>query len=165
MKISATIDYAASPQDVFAMLADQDFQTRKCAATGAHRHTASIRTQGDRTIIVSTRDLPTDDFPHFVKNMVGPTLAVTETQDWGPPGTDGTRLGRLTVDIPGTPIDLAGTLSLAPGGQGSVETVEGDLKARIPLIGHKIEKAAAPAIQSAIRVESETGKAWLATRT
>ena len=164
MKISATIDYAATPQAVFAMLADQDFQARKCAATGARSHTVSISTQGDHTTIVSTRDLPTDDFPNFVKSMVGATLAVTETQDWGPPGAHGTRQGTLTVNIAGTPIDLAGTLSLGPGGRGSVESVQGDLKARIPLFGGKIEMAAAPAIESAIRVETETGQAWLAAR-
>jgi hypothetical protein len=163
MKISATIDYAATPQEVFAMLADEDFQARKCAANGARRHVVSIESEDELTTIVSTRDLPTDDLPSFVRSIVGDTLTVTETQEWGPPGTDGTRSGRLTVNIVGAPIDLAGTLLLAPGGQGSVETVEGDLKARLPLIGDKIEKAAAPAIQSAIRVESETGEAWLAT--
>jgi|SRR5450631_1988435 len=164
MKISATLDYAATPQKVFAMLANEDFQARKCAAHGARSHAVSVGTQGDRTTIVSTRDLPTDDLPSFVRNIVGDTLTVTETQDWGPPGTDGTRSGTLTVDIVGAPIDLKGTLLLAPGGQGSVETVEGELKARIPLIGDKVEKAAAPAIQSAIRVESETGETWLATK-
>ena len=163
MKISATFDYAAPPHEVFAMLADEDFQTRKCAATGALSHSVSISTQGDRTVIVSSRDLPTEDFPDFVKSIVGATLAVVETQDWGPAGQDGARQGTLTVEIAGAPIDLAGTLSLAPAGGGSVESVDGDLKARIPLIGAKIEKAAAPAIESAIRVERETGQAWLGT--
>jgi Protein of unknown function (DUF2505) len=163
MKISSTVEYAATPEAVFAMLSNEDFQARKCVATGARRHSVSISAQGDRTVIVSSRDLPTDDFPDFVKRMVGATLAIRETQDWGPPGTDGARQGLLTVDIAGAPIDLAGTLSLAPGGQGTVETVEGDLKAGIPLIGGKIENAAAPAIRSAIRVEKETGQAWLGT--
>ena len=162
MKISATFDYAATPHEVFAMLADQDFQARKCAATGALSHTVSISARGDRTVIVSSREMRTDEFPDFVKSLVGATVAVTETQDWGPAGTDGARRGTLTVDIASAPIDLDGTLSLAPGGQGSVESVEGDLKARIPLIGAMIEKAAAPAIESAIRVERETGQAWLA---
>lgn len=163
MKISATFDYAATPHDVFAMLIDEDFQARKCVATGALSHSVSVSAQGDRTVIVSNRDLPTDGFPDFVKSLVGATLAVTETQDWGPAGPDGARQGRLTVDIAGAPIDLAGTLSLAPAAQGSVETVDGDLKARIPLIGSKIEKAAAPAIESAMRAERETGQAWLGT--
>ena len=161
MKISATFDYAATPHDVFAMLIDEDFQARKCVATGALSHSVSVSAQGDRTVIVSNRELPTDGFPDFVKSLVGATLAVTETQDWGPAGPDGGRQGRLTVDIAGAPIDLAGTLSLAPAGQGSEESVDGELKARIPLIGGKIEKAAAPAIESAIRAERETGQAWL----
>lgn len=161
MKISTTFDYAATPHEVFAMLVDEDFQARKCIATGALSHSVSISENGERTVIVSTRELPTDSFPDFVKRFVGATLAVTETQDWGPAGPDGARLGRLTVDIVGAPIDLAGTLSLAPGGAGSVESVDGDLVARLPLIGGKVEKAAAPAIESAIRVEKETGQAWL----
>lgn len=165
MKISATFDYAATPHDVFAMLVDEEFQARKCVATGALSHSVSVRAQDERTVIVSNRELPTDGFPDFVKSLVGATLAVTETQDWGPAGPDGARQGRLTVDITGAPIDLAGTLSLTPSGQGSVESVDGELKARIPLIGGKIEKAAAPAIESAIRAERETGQAWLQSGT
>jgi len=33
----------------------------------------------------------------------------------------------------------------------------------VPLLGSMVENAAAPAIRSAIRVESETGQAWLAS--
>jgi hypothetical protein len=165
VKISDTVDYAATPEAVFAMLTDEDFQAHKCVATGARSHSVTISKQGDRTRIVSSRDLPTDDFPDVVKRMVGATLAVTETQDWGPPGTDGSRRGSLTVEIAGAPIELAGTLSLAPGGKGTVETVQGELKARMPLISGMIENAAAPAIRSAIRVESETGQDWLARGT
>jgi len=164
MKISATIDYAATPQEVFAMLSDEEFQNSKCLATGARRHSVSISARDDHTLIVSSRDMPSDDFPAFVKSMVGETLSVTETQDWGPAGADGVRHGKLTVDIAGAPIALAGTLSLTLSGQGSLETIDADLKASIPILGNKIEQAAAPAIKSAIRVESETGQAWLATR-
>jgi hypothetical protein len=164
MKISATLDYPATPYDVFNMLADEGFQNRKCEATGALNHTVSISAKGNRTVIVSSRDLPTDGFPAFVKSLVGDTLAITETQDWSPAGTDGARQGTLTVEIAGAPIDLNGTLSLTPSGQGSVESVEGELKARMPLFGGQIEKAAAPAIESAINIEREIGQAWLARR-
>jgi len=163
MKISASLDYAATPHEVFAMLADEIFQTRKCVATGALSHTVSVIANGRRTVIISSRDLPTADFPSFVQSLVGATLAITETQDWGPAGRDGARQGVLTVDIAGAPIDLDGTLSLAPNGRGSVETVLGDLRARIPLIGGKVEKAAAPAIESAINAEREIGQSWLAS--
>jgi len=161
MKISATFDYTATPHQVFAMLADTEFQNLKCIATGALSHSVSVSPQGDRTLIVSNRDMPTDGFPDFVKSMVGATLAVTETQDWGPPSPDGSRQGTITVDLGGAPLDLVGILSLAPAGRGSLESVDADLKARILLIGGRIEKAAAPAIESAISAERETGQAWL----
>ncbi|MEP7016403.1 MAG: DUF2505 domain-containing protein [Actinomycetota bacterium] len=161
MKISATFDYSATPQRVFAMLTDAEFQNRKCIATGALSHSVSISTEGDRTIIINHRQMPTDGFPDFVKSMVGATLAVTETQVWGPPSHDGGREGSIKVDLGSAPLDLVGVLSLAPAGQGSLESVDANLKAKIPLLGGKIEKAAAPAIESAIRVERETGQAWL----
>lgn len=164
MKISAIVDYSATPQDVFIMFADEEFQHRKCKATGALSHTVSITGQGERTLIVTTRQLPSERFPHFVKSMVGDHLNVRETQDWGLTGADGIRHGTLTVDIAGAPVHLHGTLSLAPGGPGSVETIEGDLKARIPFLGGRVEEAAAPAVQSAIRVEGETGAVWLAEK-
>ena len=164
MKISASLDYPATPHEVFAMLADETFQNRKCIATGALSHTVSISAKGERTVIVSSRDLPTTNFPSFVQSLVGATLAITETQDWGPADAGGARQGVITVDIAGAPIDLDGTLSLTPNGHGSVQTVQGDLRARIPLIGGRIEQAAAPAITSAINVERDLGQAWLATR-
>jgi len=161
MKISAIIDYTATPQQVFDMLVDADFQNRKCVATGARHYTVSISNKDHRTVVVCHRDMPSDRFPSYVKNMVGETLGVTETQDWGPAGPGGVRDGRLTVHIATAPVSLHGTLSLAPGGQGCVENIEGDLKAKIPFFGTKIEQSAAPAIRSAIRVEGETGTAWL----
>ena len=164
MKVSARLDYPATPHEVFAMLADEIFQNRKCIATGALSHTVSISAKGERTVIVSSRDLPTTNFPSFVQSLVGATLAITETQDWGPADAGGARQGVITVDIAGAPIDLDGTLSLTQNGHGSVQTVQGDLRARIPLIGGKIEQAAAPAIMSAINVERDLGQAWLATR-
>ena len=161
MKISATFDYAATPDEVFAMIADREFQNLKCVATGALGHSVSIGTEGDRTLIVSRREMPTDGFPDFVKSFVGSTLAVTETQDWGPRDAGGGRQGVLAVALAGAPVDLTGTLSLAAAGEGCVESVDSDLRARMPLIGGKIEKAAAPAIESAMNVERETGQAWL----
>ena len=161
MKISATFDYSATPQRVFAMLTDAEFQNRKCIATGALSHSVSISTERDRTIIINHRDMPTDGFPDFVKSMVGATLAVTETQNWGPPSDDGGREGSIKVHLGGAPVDLVGVLSLAPADRGSLESVDANLKARIPLLGGKIEKAAAPAIESAIGVERDTGQAWL----
>ena len=162
MKIAKTVQYSASPEEVFAVLADQAFQDAKCAATAALRHTAAVNTQGDRTVITTERVLPTDGMPDFAKSMVGETLKVTETQDWGPAGDDGSRQGTVSMAVAGVPVSLKGSLSLAPGGPGSVETIDADLKASVPLIGGKIEKAAAPPVEDAIAIEQRLAEEWLA---
>jgi hypothetical protein len=57
---------------------------------------------------------------------------------------------------------MTGTLRMAPGGSGTRIDVDGDLKAKIPLLGGKVEKAAEQPILSAIDKEQEVGTAWLA---
>ena len=89
--------------------------------------------------------MPTDQLPDFVKSFVGKELHLTETSTWGPAAADGSRRGRLVVtrrrrarsrSTPASP--------LAPPGPGSREVVEGELTAKVPLLGGKIEQAAAP---------------------
>jgi len=161
MKIAKSIEYAATPEEVFAVLSDAKFQEAKCAATAAIRHSASVKTVGDRTVFTTERILPSSGLPDFAKSMVGDTLKVSETQDWGPASDDGSRQGTVEMGVAGVPIVLNGTLSLAPGGAGTVETIDAELKAKVPLIGGKIEKAAAPPIEEAIDIEARTAHEWL----
>ncbi|GAA2169325.1 DUF2505 domain-containing protein [Pedococcus bigeumensis] len=161
MKIAKTIEYAATPEEVFAVLSDVKFQEAKCAATAAIKHSADVKTVGDHTVITTERILPSDGLPDFAKSMVGPTLKVTETQDWGPASSGGGRRGTVDMTVAGAPIALQGTMMLAPGGGGTVETIEAELKAKVPLIGGKIEKAAAPPIEEAIDIEALTAAKWL----
>jgi hypothetical protein len=161
MKIAKTLEYTAAPDAVFAVLSDPTFQEAKCAATAAIRYTANVAHDAGRTIITTERVLPSDGLPDFAKSMVGETLKVTETQDWGPPAADGSRQGTVQMSVAGAPISLNGTLALAAGGPGTVEQLDSELKARVPLIGGKIEKAAAPPIEEAIVIEHRTAQEWL----
>ena len=161
MKIAKSIEYAATPEEVFAVLSDVTFQEAKCAATAAIKHSADVKTVGDHTVITTERILPSDGLPDFAKSMVGPTLKVTETQDWGPAASGGGRRGTVDMAVAGAPIALQGTMMLAPGGGGTVQTIEAELKAKVPLIGGKIEKAAAPPIEDAIDIEALTAAKWL----
>ena len=162
MKIAKTIEYAATPDEVFAVLSDAKFQEAKCEATAAIKHSVNVKTVGDRTVITTERILPSDGLPDFAKSMVGETLKVTETQDWGPASDDGSRQGTVEMGVAGAPISLKGTMSLKPGGAGTIEALDSELKAKVPLIGGKIEKAAAPPIEEAIDIEGQTAMEWLA---
>lgn len=164
MKFTAEIRYDAAPADVFAMVSDQRFQVEVCTATGAVSHSVQVEQSADGGATVTTsRDLPTDGFPDYVKGFVGQTLTVRRVDVWAPADSDGGRTGTLSVEIPGAPVRLDGTLLMsAHEGGGTLEVVDGDLKASIPLLGGKVERSAEPAIRSAISKEQEVGRRWLA---
>ena len=163
MRLTADIRYDASPDAVFAMLSDGTFQERRCVATGALSHDISIEEYDDGSLTVTAhRTMPTDQVPDFVRTFVGSTLVVSEIQDWQAADGTGARDGTLVLEIKGAPVRMTGTLRLVAEGPGTVETIDCDLKAAVPLVGGKIEKAVEPAIRSAIRVEEREGRAWLA---
>lgn len=166
MRFSAKVRYeGADPSAVFRMLADTTFQERKCEANGAVDYDVDVTEYDDgSTMITTNRLMPTEQIPDFVRSFVGETVKVTEIDDWGPAEADGSREGSIVVEIHGAPVKLGGTLRLVPENGGTTTYVDGDLKASVPLIGGKIEKATEPALQAAIRVEERTGEAWLAER-
>jgi hypothetical protein len=164
VRVTAEMHYAAGPGDVFAMLTDKAFQDRKLGQTGALSWEVEIRAEAGGAVVTSRRALPTDQVPDAFRALVGPQITITQTESWGPAGPDGARTGTLVVEVAGAPIRMNASLSLSPSGTGTVERVDGDLKARVPLIGGKIERSAEPAVRAAIDAEERIGQAWLADR-
>ena len=164
MKVTAQIRYAADPATTFAMLLDEGFQEQVCRATGAMSFEVSVDagTSGGGATIRTSRRLPTDGFPDFVQKFVGDTVQVDRADTWGPAAADGSRDGTIVVEIKGAPVRLSGTLTLRPGGPGAVEDVQAELKAAVPLVGGRIEKAVEPTIRAAVATEEKVGARWLA---
>jgi Protein of unknown function (DUF2505) len=179
MRITAQIHYPAEPGAVYAMLVDPAFGERTCLANHALEHEVAVETFDDGGATVTTsRTMPTDQVPDFVRSFIGATLRVTEIREWAAPGPDGARTGTLVVAIDGAPVRLTGTLRLSGttgtsgavgadvegNGARAVQTIDGDLKASVPLVGGRIEKSVEPAIRAAIDVEQRTATDWLAGR-
>lgn len=164
MRITESVEHAATPQQVFEMICTPGYQELKCQRSGAVDHEVTIEVEAGATTVVTRRTLPTQGFPDFARRFVGDTVDVVETQRWGPPGEDGSRQAAVTVEISGTPVEMTGGASLAPGGAGTVHTVDGDLEAHVPLVGGRIERAVAPVLARAVHLEAGVGREWLETR-
>ncbi len=162
MDIDAQMQYAAPPDRVMAVLSDPAFQEEKCVETGALSYDVSVTTPGERVVLDTRRRMPMDSVPDFARSFLGGRLEVHETQDWGPAAADGSRDGRLTVEIPGAPIRLSGTLAMRPTATGTTVTIDSVLKASIPLFGGKAEQAAAGPIRAAVAKEEQLAGEWLA---
>jgi Protein of unknown function (DUF2505) len=155
MDISSHLDFAAPPADVYAMMTDQRYLEEVCVASDSisyHVSAAGPTTQTSRT-------LPA---PESAARFTGPQLTVNDEIVWGDPSSDGSRSGTVTMTVLGQPVTFKGGIRLSPGGRGSVVDVRGDLKVAIPLLGRKLEEAAAPAVMAGYRTQQEVGDRWLA---
>ena len=155
MDISSHLDFAAPPAEVHAMMTDQRYLEEVCVASDSisyHVSAAGSTTQTSRT-------LPA---PESAARFTGPQLTVNDEIVWGDPSSDGSRSGTVTMTVLGQPVTFKGGIRLSPGGRGSVVDVRGDLKVAIPLLGRKLEEAAAPAVMAGYRTQQEVGDRWLA---
>ncbi|HIT75395.1 MAG TPA: DUF2505 domain-containing protein [Candidatus Avipropionibacterium avicola] len=155
MDITSRAEFAATPEQVFTMLTDQGYLEQVCVASHALSYECSV--QGSTTR--SRRELPA---PEQARKFTGASLTIVEEVAWGDADPQGARTARLTLSVPGQPMTMTGTASLAPGGAGSVVSVAADLKVNIPLLGKKLEQSAAPAILEGLKIQEDVGKDWLA---
>ena len=155
MDISTGLDFAAAPQDVYAMMTDQAYLEEVCVASESVSYDASVNSSRTRT----SRTLPA---PESAARFTGPQLTVVEEVEWGEPGSDGGRTGTLTMTVVRQPVRLNGQLQLRPGGRGTTVKLTGELKVAIPLLGRKLEQSAAPAVLAGFRTQQKVGDRWLA---
>lgn len=162
VKIEAAVVFPAAADVVFDMMTDEQYVRLKAEAMGALEHDVEVAVGADgRAMIRLQRTLPAI-VPEFVRPFVGETIEVVQTEHWDPARPDGSRRGRLTAQISNAPVRLNGNLSLDPNGRsGSVHRVDADVKAKVPFVGGKIEKAIGDVILMAARKEEQVGGQWL----
>ncbi len=157
MKFEHTLRYDASPAEVFAMLGDAVFRERVCEAQHVSEATVEIDGVDDTMTVSIDQRRPADGIPSFAKKFVGDTIHIAQREEWSS-ATDAV----LDVTIPGKPGHMKGAITLRPDGDGTVETVSGELKVHIPIVGGKIEGLVIELFEHALEAEQRIGKTWLA---
>jgi hypothetical protein len=155
MKITATISYpgGTTPQQVYKLATDAGFRDEVCEATHALAYESKVDVHPDDTAsVVVSRTMPAE-VPDFIKKMIGDTVGVTQTEEWGSPDDSGQRMADVTVQIKGQPATMKGTATIALVPSGVEMRVDGDLKVSIPFVGKKIEPEIAKGIYAALRAE------------
>lgn len=154
MDIAAVNDFAATPEQVFAMLTDPNFLDQLCRAT--HPLEYEVFVEGS---IAGTRRVM--KAPSAVTTFTGPTLTVRDEIDWHAATAGSHRSGTATIAVEGLPVALHGAVRLAPGGRGAVLDYSGELKVNIPFVGSRLEAQAAPALLEALNVQQRVGDDYL----
>ena len=163
MRLTTHEELDGTVDEVHALLIDPAFQEAKCAATTNNGvYTVKVGGGVDGHRVLTERQLPSDGLPDMARSFVGDHLTIIEVLDWVGPAADGSRTSAVDIHIKGAPLTVKGTIRLQPQGKRTVEVIEAELKANVPLIGGKLERAAADPINAAIGIEIELLREWLA---
>lgn len=154
MEIKTSLVFPADPETVFGLMTNREFLNEVAQESGASDTTITV----DGLSTTSERTLAA---PESTQKFTGPTLRVLEERVWSAARPDGGRTATLNLTVPGQPMTMPGTLTISRQGNGTRIDIRGDLKVNIPLVGKKIEKVAAPAIEEGIRAEERVALRWL----
>lgn len=156
MNVTKSAAYVLGPDGILEIISEQDFQEEKCRATFAVEYQASVETRGGRIVVTTERSMPMEHIPDIAKGFLGNKFVIHETQEWSGPNAAGLYTADLQIHVQGAPITGTGRRLLTPDDEGgSQDQIQLVIKASIPLIGRKIEEAAAPPVGAAAEIETE----------
>ena len=156
MEFRTELSYDASPEEVFKMLSDPAFREQVAQAQDVVSVDVRLTASDEGFSLVNDQVQNTKDLPAIAKKIAGDTSHAVITEEWSSRTS-----GSVTISTPGKPSSAAGTIRLAPDGDGTVEIVELDVKVKVPLVAGKLEKLMADQIESGYQVEHTVGRAWL----
>jgi hypothetical protein len=157
MRLTHTATFEASAADVYAMLTDTGFRERSARATGVVSADVSVEESGGGHVVTVDQVQPTDGVPSFARKFAGETTRAVQKETWSSP----TR-AELSVQTPGRPTEIRGTLTLEESGGTTTKTFDGEVKVKVPIIGGKLEALMAELVTQGMDTERDTGVAWLA---
>lgn len=147
----------ATPEQVFAMLAQSDFREAVCEYQRYPRRTVSIEPTADGMNVRVDQYRPATEVPSFARKLVGDEINILQQEQW----TSLTE-AQLQVSIPGKPGSMSGTVVLRGHDGGTTETVSVEVKVNVPLIGGKLEGFIGDMLLRALKAENKVGVRWLA---
>ncbi len=165
MKLRETLNLPLSARSAAVMYADPEYTAIRRSTLAASSAESSVTGDPAGSFTVTTElSMPTDRVPDIVRPFVGSAVTIKEEQSWSAPDAEGGRTGTMRLDVAGTPAGMTASLRLVPGGDGasSVE-IAGDLVAKVPLLGPRLEKAAVPYVSKVLRAEEKSAATWSAT--
>ena len=156
MRFRHEISYDATADEVYAMLSDPAFREASAAAMKVVSADVSITPRDEGMSVRIEQVQRTEGVPGFAKKIVGDTTQAIQIEEWS-----SRRRATIEIQTPGKPTSVHGTLTLIESGGRTTETMEAEVKAKVPLIGGKLESLLGELIAKGMDKEHGAGVAWL----
>lgn len=138
------------------MLADPAFRERVSLAREVVSFDVTLTSTDTGFTLVNDQIQPTAGLPSFAKKFAGDTTKAIQREEWSSHSS-----GTLRIETPGKPTSMQGTITLVGSDAGTVERVDLEIKAKVPLIGGKLESLMADQVRDGMDIEHQVGQAWL----
>ncbi len=135
MGLSYTFNH--STEEVFELFTDPDFLADRALALGELSAEVEIEDAGNQVTITMRREV-VRDLPKFLAKLFDPKQVLHVTETWQKVGDQYTGKSEFTVE--GQPVNVKTSTTLKPTENGCEYTISYNAKAKIPLIGGKVEK-------------------------
>lgn len=136
--MSVEFTFSKSADDVFDLLCDPDFMVERSMALGELSADAEVDEDDKGKVIITMRREVKRDLPAFLAKVFNPQQVLHLREEWQQIGSNYIGKGEFTVE--GQPVTVKTDFTLKNTDKGSVMTVKYHPKAKIPLIGGKVEK-------------------------
>jgi Protein of unknown function (DUF2505) len=150
--MSMTFDFKQNVDKVFQLLTDPDFLVERNLALGDIESDCETEDDADQTVVRMTRKLKRE-IPRILAKMFDPVQSMELEEIWHR-DDDGWR-GDYQIKIIGQPVTLGASFSLKANGKGARYTISHRCKAKIPLVGGKVEKMVLSQTESGATEELE----------
>jgi hypothetical protein len=145
--------FKATADKVFAKLSDPDYLVQRCLDLGELSAECSVDDDGKEVVITLQREVERK-LPAFLAKLFDPRQDVEMVERWS--GKAGARTGSYTLKVAGQPVTVSAKMSLKAGPRGGCTyTVTHAAKAKIPLIGGRIEAFILEQTEQGARAELE----------
>jgi hypothetical protein len=158
-QLSASIQFAARPARVLAMLCDESYLKAKAADSA--ESSFSVRRDSNQVSVTLTRVWP-KELPEPAGRLLGKTVTVTEVQHWDTSHPD---LARATFEITfgNAPVKIKGTIQLVAALGGTNVLIDGETRVAVPIFGKSAESMIVSELVNVMERERTIGQTWLSS--
>ncbi len=157
--MSIQFNFDQSVDAVYQLLTDPDFLVERSTALGELSADAEVEEYDDETVVKMTREVKRE-LPSVLAKMFNPVQIMKMEETWRRDGDDWS--GDFAITVEGQPVKLSAEFSLKANGSGCVYAIKHACKAKIPLVGGKVEKFVLSQAEDGAKQELEFARDKLA---
>jgi len=135
--MTVKFEFSSDIDTVFELLTDPDFLVQRSVEIGELGADCEVVDEDRKTTVKMTREVERD-LPAFLAKIFNPCQTVEMVEEWKRAGDR--YLGDLDFDVIGQPVTIKARFELKPKGEGCEYSITYTPKAKIPVIGKKVEK-------------------------